>query len=379
MALPSLRASLATPLKRFIAGKYLRVSLKHIRYRLKETAPRSFTRVYVVAELSRNCGIVQGARLQQKCLARAGVTAQLLDSTGAIRNPMYRVDHEPGTAYIFHSGGPQIATQMMSVMPHAAKAYRIAYWAWELPVAPRSWPLAEGLVSEIWTCSDFAKKSLEQRYSVPIFSVPHVIHPSRARPKTYRDRFEVLAFADSRSSLRRKNPEGALMAFSTAFGKSDRARLTLKLTGKGGDCREILQRASQMPNVRLITDYLDDAELQKLFEASHVLLSLHRAEGFGLPMLEAMSHGIPVIATNWSGNLDYMDSSNGMLVPCSMIPIGKDPVYGNYAETLWAEPDIDQAAQCLKSLSSDRNLYCRLSADALKSVAAWAAAQSPPI
>lgn len=370
---------MAFPLKKFVAEKYLRISLNHVRSRLKPEAPRSFAKVVIVAELSRNSGIVQGARLQYECMTRAGFNVQLVDSTAGIRNPLHRVEHEPGSVYIFHSGGPQIVTQVRSVMPYAAKAYRIAYWAWELPVAPRFWPSARGLVSEIWTCSDFSKRSLEQCYSVPVLAVPHVIHPSGAPAKTRGVPFEVLAFADSRSSLRRKNPEGALSAFSAAFGNSDRVRLTLKLTGRRDDCKDLLERAARMPNVRLITDYLHEADLRKLFQTSHVLLSLHRAEGFGIPMLEAMSHGTPVIATNWSGNLDYMDGSNSMLVPCSMTPIGNDPVYARYADTLWAEPDIDHAAHCLKSLSSDRDLYDRLSTNALKSVAAWAAKQSPPI
>lgn len=370
---------MAVPLKKFMAEKYLRISLSHVRSRLEPGAPRSFAKVVIVAELSRHTGIVRGARLQYECLKRAGLEVQLVDTTAGIKNPTFRVDHEPGTVYIFHSGGPQIATLVRSVMPHAAKAFRIAYWAWELPVAPRFWPSEKGLISEIWTCSDFAKRSLEQCYSVPVFAVPHVIHPSAAPAKTHTNRFEVLAFADSRSSLRRKNPEGALAAFSAAFGNSDRARLTLKLTGRPDDCRDIFERTARMSNVRLITDYLHEADLRRLFQASHVLLSLHRAEGFGIPMLEAMSHGTPVIATNWSGNLDYMDDRNSMLVPCSMTPIGKDPVYARYADTLWAEPDINHAAHCLRSLFSDKDLYDRLSTNAFKSVAAWAAKQLPPI
>jgi glycosyltransferase involved in cell wall biosynthesis len=365
--------------KKAVATGYLRLSLEHVRRRLHRSAPRSFSKIYIVADLSRNTGIAQGARLQQAFFSKLGLNAQLLDSTAAARNPLHRVDHEKGTAYIFHCGGPQIATLLRSVLPHAADAYRIAYWAWELPAPPVGWPSVEGLVSEIWSCSEYSSTSLRAAYDLPVFTVPHILPIANApKPRGAGEIFEVLAFADTRSSLQRKNPDAAIAAFQKAFGTSSKARLTLKLNGKKPDLAPLVKKVAQSANIRVITDYLSEADLQMLFRSSSVLLSLHRAEGFGLPIFEAMAQGLPVIATNWSGNLDYMNNDNSMLVPCSMVKIGNDAVYSNYSETSWADPDVNFAARCLQTLASDGMTYSRLSENAYKSASRFAASQRLP-
>jgi glycosyltransferase involved in cell wall biosynthesis len=365
-------------LKHAAAMRYLDLSLSHVKRRLSHHAKRSFDKVFVVAELKRNTGIVRGARLQHQFLRQLGINAELLDATGGARNPFHRVIHEKGSAYIFHSGGPQIATLMRSVLPLAGEAYRIAYWAWELPTPPRDWPSVHGLVSEIWTCSSYSQRSLQGAYDIPVISVPHVLPQTKGEgPKTLGGTFEVLAFADTRSSLQRKNPAAAIQAFRKAFGNSSRAQLTLKLSGNPADYAAIVNMAAQAPNIRVIAGHLSEDALDSLFRSSNVLLSLHRAEGFGLPMLEAMSRGVPVIATNWSGNLDYMDERNSLLVPCSMVEIGDDTVYGAYSDTCWAEPDVDCAAHQLLTLASDEVLYHRLSSNAQQSASDFSARQGP--
>ena len=136
-------------------------------------------RVCVVAATQRHNGISIGARLQVEALRRAGIEAELLDATPALRNPRFRIPHEPAGAYIFHSGGPQLAGIIASVLPHAATAWRIAFWAWELPGPPRDWPEPKGLVSEIWTPREFARKNIIQRYAVPIGVAPMSSCPRR--------------------------------------------------------------------------------------------------------------------------------------------------------------------------------------------------------
>ena len=98
-----------------------------------------------------------------------------------------------------------------------------------------------------------------------------------------------------------------------------------------------------------------EAALDALYRSADVLLSVHRAEGFGLPLREAMSRGIPVVATGWSGNLEFMDDANSLLVPCRLIPVSDaSAVYGSAGT--WADPDLETAALLLRRLASGEPL-----------------------
>jgi glycosyltransferase involved in cell wall biosynthesis len=332
----------------------------------RQAPPRDLSRLAIVAALGRRNGIVQGARLQHAALARAGRTAQLLDATAALRNPFARTGHEPASAYVFHSGGPQTASLILGSLPGAARAWRIGYWAWELPDPPQDWRRFGALVCEIWTPSRFAADSLGRMFAQPIRVVPHVLE---ARPPRRRDParpFTVLVMADSRSSFTRKNPAAAVAAFRQAFGASPSTQLIVKLNG-GGPAPAALGAGGQ-PNIRIVTDFLDEAGLEALYRSADVLLSLHRAEGFGLPMLEAMAHGVPVVGTGWSGNTEFMSEANSLPVPYRLVPVSDAD--GIYAGSVWAEPDVAAAAAMLKRLAADAALYERLATAAHASVAA---------
>jgi glycosyltransferase involved in cell wall biosynthesis len=262
---------------------------------------------------------------------------------------------------------------LASVLPHAADAWRVAYWAWELPNPPLRWPEPKGLVDEIWTPSAYARASLLKRFDVPVRVVPHVVVPPDTRPARKAPRpFTVLTLADSRSSFRRKNPAGAIRAFARAFGNTNAAKLIVKLNGNSA-IDEILHKEAQgLENIEVIDRFLDDAALRALFCSADVLLSLHRAEGFGIPMLEAMALGVPVIATGWSGNLDFMNHSNSVLIPVHLVPVDDDSVYFRYHDSVWAEPDEAAAADALRQLQADPDRLDRLSQQAFDDARAWA-------
>jgi glycosyltransferase involved in cell wall biosynthesis len=101
-----------------------------------------------------------------------------------------------------------------------------------------------------------------------------------------------------------------------------------------------------------------------LYASADVLLSMHRAEGFGLPMAGAMAHGVPVVATGWSGNLEFMNESNSVLVPYRLVPVSDETVYSRYTNSVWAEPDIDYAATALQRLTENRAYYDKIAAAA---------------
>jgi glycosyltransferase involved in cell wall biosynthesis len=355
-------SALSGVLRRSLTGTYLAgtAALTHRRLR-GHSGERDFQRVVVVAALGRTNGIASGARLQWAALRELGVDAELLDATPALRNPLLRIPHHPGSAYIFHSGGPQVANLIGGVLPHAARAYRVGYWAWELPDPPLDWLGCDRNVAEIWVPSAFSRASLIRLVCRPIEIVPHYISPRPARQRRENAPFTVLTMADSRSSWSRKNPEGALRAFRAAFGESPAARMVLKLSGRADELRAFEASLGDLldsANVELVRGHLDDAELAALYRSADVLLSLHRAEGYGLPLNEAMAHGLPVIATGWSGNLDFMNASDSCLMPYRLVPVAdSSAIYGG---SCWAEPDLDAAAQALRRLADEPGFYSRV-------------------
>jgi glycosyltransferase involved in cell wall biosynthesis len=331
----------------------------------RRSGQRDFRRVIVVAALSRNNGIASGARLQWAALRQLGIDAELLDATPALRNPLFRLPHRPGTAYVFHAGAPETALLIRSVLPHAATAFRVAYWAWELPDPPQDWAGCDRNVAEIWTPSAFSRSSLARLCDQPIHVVPHYVPPHPRRRRHQGRPFTVLAMADSRSSLSRKNPDGAVRAFRTAFGASPDARLVLKLSGRDGALRALegaLGDLTAAGNIELVKTHLDERALTALYQRTDVLLSLHRAEGFGLPMAEAMAHGVPVVATGWSGNLTFMSAADSLLVPYRLVPV--DDAASIYGGSTWAEPDIAAAAAALRRLEGDPAHYAEIAAAA---------------
>jgi glycosyltransferase involved in cell wall biosynthesis len=330
---------------------------------------RRFDRVVIVAALGKQNGIARGAYLQWQAMRSLGVEADLVDATPGLRNPLFRTKHDAASAYIFHSGGPQTASLICSVLPAAARAYRIGYWAWELPDAPQDWRSCDATVDEVWTPSRFSRDSLRQLLRKPIEVVPHYL-PTEPQRHRNRDRpFTVLAMADTRSSLARKNPIGAVQAFSEAFGESADARLLLKLTGPDDAVAAFtasLGPLAQRGNIEILRGYLDDGGLFALYERADALLSLHRAEGFGLPMLEALGRGIPVVATAWSGNTDFTGRGNSIEVPYRLVPVA-DPA-AIYSGSSWAEPDREAAAAGLRRLAEDTAFYEKLADAAYQGV-----------
>jgi FkbM family methyltransferase len=230
----------------------------------------------------------------------------------------------------------------------------IGIWAWEVEEFPASLHGAFDLVDEVWALSKFSANTLAQVSPVPVHVFPSPIRPLaapvRSRVELGLPEGTVFLFAfDHMSVLDRKNPHGLIEAYRKAFAPGE-ASLVLKSIN--GD-----RFPADQERLRYLTADRKDILLREGFEAGedvHALMSsvdcyvsLHRSEGYGLTMAEAMALGTPVIATAYSGNLDFMDADTAMLVPYRLSPV--PPTAAPYPTTAsWAEPDLDAAAAFLR-------------------------------
>jgi glycosyltransferase involved in cell wall biosynthesis len=236
----------------------------------------------------------------------------------------------------------------------------VGYWAWELPRIPEHWLPALAEVDEVWTPSRFVADAVREFTKKPVRVVPHPVAQGRtgsARRTRFGTQgcFTALVMFSFASSFERKNPVAAVQAFRRAFGDADDRLLILKASDAHEapeQMAELLAAIGDAPNIRIEQARLSDAERLDLIASVDVLLSLHRSEGFGLVMAEAMLAGIPVIATRWSGNMDYMDERTALLVPARLVAArDRRGTYGSGES--WADPDVEAAAAHLAALASD--------------------------
>ena len=187
--------------------------------------------------------------------------------------------------------------------------------------------------------------------------------------------FRVLVMFDFLSTLERKNPFGAIEAFQRAFSPEDGAVLILKsVNGRHRPERqaELLRAVGDRPDIVSIDETISSIERDALISECDCYLSLHRSEGHGLPLSEAMALGKPVVATAYGGNTEFMTEENSYLVACALTRVGEG-VEHYPSQAHWAEPDLDDAARLLKTargdLESGRSRGSRAQNDVQRSLA----------
>lgn len=242
--------------------------------------------------------------------------------------------------------------------------YNIAFWLWELEEFPEEWVGCIDILDEIWTPSEFVSEALRKVTDKPVTTIPyHVEAPIDEKyDRKYfglpENKFLFLMMYDSGSMMERKNPLGVLEAFKKAFSKDNQGvGLVIKLNGKRQeDIDKITEYLDGYTNVYFMTDILSKVEVNSLIADVDVFVSMHRAEGFGLVMAEAMLNGTPCIATNWSANTEFMNSSVACMLDYQLVPLKED--IGPFKKgKRWADPDVDQAAEFMKRLFEDTEFY----------------------
>jgi len=238
------------------------------------------------------------------------------------------------------------------------RTYRIAYWYWEFDSIPNSWVSHAQGIDEVWTATEFVAKGLRDKLSVPVRTMfPGVKLASyKRRDKAHfglsEEPFTFLFTFHMMSVMTRKNPLGLIRAFKNAFRNDESVHLAVKTSF--GDrhpvqMAELREAAAGANNITVIDQVYSPDEVLSLMDACDAYVSLHRSEGLGLTMAEAMLMGKPVVATNFSGNVDFMDEDNSLLVPYELVKLGK-PIPPYDADLEWAEPSVEHAAQLMRRL-----------------------------
>lgn len=254
--------------------------------------------------------------------------------------------------------------------------YNIGYWHWELPEFPDAWVKSFDLINEIWVPSLFTLNSISSKTSKPVHFIPHAISVevpeiNRSHFRLPNNRFLFLTMFDLHSTSARKNPLAVIEAFKKAFPQNDHTvGLVLKINNASHFPNEVnllRQNVMGFNNIFLIDKVLSRKEVNGLMNVTDSLVSLHRSEGFGLPLAEAMYLGKPVIATNWSGNVDFMNENNSSLVDFTLKNIEEN--YGPYiTDQQWAEPEIDHATCLMKQMVDDKDYANRIGLRAKKTI-----------
>ncbi|WP_138227203.1 glycosyltransferase [Paenibacillus algicola] len=319
-------------------------------------------------------GIGESCRIAANSISAAGIPFGIINFQGTssarmedltwlskeIKYPIYKIN-------VFHINAEQMPELNVRYNDLLFKdRYNIGVWHWELPDFPEDWTDSFQYVDEIWAPSTFVAQALAIKSPVPVIKIPHSIEVTI---KEYRDRkyydlpensFLFLTMYDVRSYQERKNPEASINAFKISFEPDDMSvGLVIKVNSYRSKSNEFLKLKSMIEgyrNIYIINETLSRNDVNALLNVCDSFISLHRSEGFGLGLAEAMYLGKPAIGTNWSSTTDFMNYDNSCLVKYTLVHPTRD--FGPYkAYQYWAEPDINHASEFMKKLVDDNKFY----------------------
>jgi glycosyltransferase involved in cell wall biosynthesis len=241
--------------------------------------------------------------------------------------------------------------------------YNIAVWLWESPNFPKEWYDRFVYYDEIWAPTSFIASSLSPISPVPVVHMPLVLEPERSGSRSEgrrrlgigNEEFVYLFVFNFYSRFQRKNPMAVIEAFKRSFEPNESARLIIKCTNASFSCESFRQMRTEAEGHRIsIYDGgWSEQELCDLMAACDCYVSLHRAEGVGLTISDAMAAGKPVVATGWSGNMDFMTVSNSFPVRYQLMNLKEKVAHYRPGDT-WAEPSIEHAAETLRYVFDHR-------------------------
>lgn len=330
--------------------------------------------INVLGYINKQFGLGEGARCNIRAIAAAKVPFALNDFSTGIADDIvdenttgYSISKEnPYKVNLIHVNAENFANLINeNALSYFSGKYNIGFWAWELENFPTHFQNYIDMLDEIWVPSNFCQNAIAQISSKPVLRFMHSIamtstdKPDRELFSLPKDKIVFLAMFDYHSTVHRKNPYAVIEAFEKAFQKNS-TDVILVIKSSSGlnhpvESESLKRRIKNNDSIVLIDQILPREKLENLISCCDVYVSLHRSEGFGLTMAEAMYCGKPVIATAYSANTEFMSTENSLLVPFTLIPTNEN-YYFSDIENYWADPDIDVAAKLMLSLVNDPQL-----------------------
>jgi glycosyltransferase involved in cell wall biosynthesis len=337
--------------------------------------------VNIFAYVRGQFGLAEGARLYAKALLAEGYPVAIHDIAIVIPHEMddtsldlHLREETPYDINLIFVNPDYLDEAIANIGRERLRGrYTIGCWFWELEVFPEEWLPALQHVDEIMVSTSFIEKAVKRVTEKPVWHVPLPVcevHDSGLTRSDFgldNDAFVFLNSFDFNSFLVRKNPLAVIEAFRRAFA-DDLSEVRLLIKSSNGhrypaELQELLNAAAADRRIIVRDDVIDRGHVQALQRCVDAYVSLHRAEGFGLGLAECMRLGKPVVATAWSGNMDFMTSDNSCLVDYQLVPVG-DGEYFQHAGQRWAEPSIVHAAEQMRRLVEDREFATKIGAQA---------------
>nr|HRQ80541.1 glycosyltransferase [Azospirillaceae bacterium] len=327
--------------------------------------------IAIAGQLTTASGLGEGARLSLQALLDQGFDVRAADVSPAFDQSDFAMPLPPpprpgeGGALIVHVNAPYLPFALRCLGSGAVRGRRvIGYWAWELPRLPDDWRHGFPFAHEIWVPSRFTAEAVAAA-GLQARVTPHPLPPpapavyGRAHFGLPDDAFIVASFFHMGSSFSRKNPTASIAAFRSAFGDDPSKILVVKVSEASLEPTAqaaLRQAAAGAANIRVVDRKMPRSEADSLIAAADAVISLHRSEGFGLVPAEAMARGKPVVATGWSGNMDFMTPDNALLIGWKLVPATDPQGTYNFPDQYWADADVEEAAAALRRLAASADL-----------------------
>lgn len=326
----------------------------------------------VVGFLSSPSGLGQSARLAMRALEAMGRAVYGVDLS---RNFFETADRVPlayrdgrlvrGPAHVLVNINAPYMKYAFQLLGGGflREKHVIAYWAWELSRAPDSWRDGLTRAHRVAVPSQFVADAVAALGAASIVVAPHpvALEPApaierRTAAVSAAAPFTVVSALSVASGFERKNPLALIAAFKKAFASAPEKRLRVLISGAEhyAPARHAIEAATQgAANIELTFGAFDRDTYWRWYGAPDLYASLHRAEGFGLPLAESMCAGVPVLATNWSANAEYMTERNSLPVHYRLIAVADAQQKYDADGQLWADADVEHAAALMQRAAGD--------------------------
>ncbi|MEM8551932.1 MAG: glycosyltransferase [Pseudomonadota bacterium] len=343
--------------------------------------PGAAVPLQVIGPFQKSSGLGQASRLSADTIKRAGLAANFVDfgldnpaPIGMTKNRTANDAPRPAKINLIHLNGETVPIALSYMRDIFNGAYNIGYFFWELSAPAVSQALSLKLLDEIWVATEYGVSIYKDAVDIPVHNVGMAVEPitvpDRGEARAYveerlpvgPDTFVVLAAFDSFSFLERKNPHGMVEAFRAAFGPDEDVLLVLKTHNRdfvldphqAMRWDHVVEIASRDARIAVMNETLTYDDLMMLKRGADCFLSLHRSEGWGFGLIEAMVVGTPVVATGYSGNMDFTNEETAWPVDYDLVQPAPNEYLFVDQDQVWAAPKLESAVAQLRAVRANK-------------------------